>query len=439
VRVRVPLCPFIPRYKGNSFKMPNTAKKISESKWEIEIEIPVTETTEEMKRITAQYSSRAKVRGFRPGKAPEEIIKRMYYPDIKETLINSLVPKALNKELKDKNVIPVGQPIVSDLHFSEGEPLRFKAQIEVWPELHLPEYKNIRVEQRKASVTEKELKESLEELRLEAAQYIPVTDRGVVDEDYVVAEIKGHDTKTKRFLPTEKVVILAGHPENEEILNQKLLGLKSGDQSQFTIKYKKDHTNKKLAAREIQYDLKIESIKEKMVPEIDDDFAKDLGDYKNLKDLKTKLKDQLLQSKKNAQRREMAEEIVKKIAEKVPFELPESVVEHEYTAQLNRRLSAIPQQDLSMVDLESLKKDVRTRAIQNIKNHIILNKIAQQEKIEVTEEEITEEMKVMAKSHNVPLARVVESINKEDKKQELRDNLLLKKTVDFLVKSAIIE
>jgi trigger factor len=419
--------------------MPNTAKKISESKWEIEIEIPVTETTEEMKRITAQYSSRAKVRGFRPGKAPEEIIKRMYYPDIKETLINSLVPKALNKELKDKNVIPVGQPIVSDLHFSEGEPLRFKAQIEVWPELHLPEYKNIRVEQRKASVTEKELKESLEELRLEAAQYIPVTDRGVVDEDYVVAEIKGHDTKTKRFLPTEKVVILAGHPENEEILNQKLLGLKSGDQSQFTIKYKKDHTNKKLAAREIQYDLKIESIKEKMVPEIDDDFAKDLGDYKNLKDLKTKLKDQLLQSKKNAQRREMAEEIVKKIAEKVPFELPESVVEHEYTAQLNRRLSAIPQQDLSMVDLESLKKDVRTRAIQNIKNHIILNKIAQQEKIEVTEEEITEEMKVMAKSHNVPLARVVESINKEDKKQELRDNLLLKKTVDFLVKSAIIE
>jgi trigger factor len=419
--------------------MPNTAKKISESKWEIEIEIPVTETNEEMKRITAQYSSRAKVRGFRPGKAPEEIIKRMYYPDIKETLINSLVPKALNKELKDKNVIPVGQPIVSDLHFSEGEPLRFKAQIEVWPELHLPEYKNIRVEQRKASVTEKELKESLEELRLEAAQYIPVTDRGVVDEDYVVAEIKGHDTKTKRFLPTEKVVILAGHPENEEILNQKLLGLKSGDQSQFTIKYKKDHTNKKLAAREIQYDLKIESIKEKMVPEIDDDFAKDLGDYKNLKDLKTKLKDQLLQSKKNAQRREMAEEIVKKIAEKVPFELPESVVEHEYTAQLNRRLSAIPQQDLSMVDLESLKKDVRTRAIQNIKNHIILNKIAQQEKIEVTEEEITEEMKVMAKSHNVPLARVVESINKEDKKQELRDNLLLKKTVDFLVKSAIIE
>jgi len=419
--------------------MSNTAKKISECKWEIEIEIPVTETTEELKRITAQYSSRAKVRGFRPGKAPEDIIKRMYYPDIKEALINSLVPKALNKELKEKNIIPAVQPIVTDLHFSEGAPLRFKAQTEVWPELHLTEYKNIKVKKRKVSVTEKELKDTLEDLRLDAAQYTPVKDRGVADGDYVVAEIKGQDTKSKRFLPTEKVVILAGHQENEEALNQKLLGLKSGEQCRFTISYKKDHKNKKLAGREIDYDLKIESIKEKMLPEIDDDFAKDLGDYKNLKDLKTKLKVQLLESKKKVSRREMAEEIVKEIHRKMPFELPESVVEHEYTAQLNRRLSAIPQQNLSKVDMESLKKDVRERAIQNIKNQLILSKIAEEEKLEVTEEEITEEMKAMARSHNVPLARVVESINKEGKKQELKDNLLLKKTVDFLIKSAIIE
>lgn len=419
--------------------MSGTAKKIGQCKWELEIEIPVTETMDELKRITAQYTSRAKVRGFRPGKAPEEIIKRMYYPDIKEALINSLVPKALNKELKERNIIPVGQPIVTDLNFSEGEPLRFKAQTEVWPELNLPEYKNIRIKKRKASVTEKELKESLEGLRQNAAQYTPVKNRGVVDGDYVVAEIKGQDTKTKRFLPTEKVVILAGHLENEGVLNEKLLGLKSGEQSRFTIKYKKDHKNKKLAGREINYDLKIESIKEKMLPEIDDDFAKDLGDYKNLKDLKTKLKGQLLESKNKVSRREMAEEIVNEIHKKMPFELPESVVEHEYTTQLNRRLSAIPQQDLSKVDLESLKKDTRERAIQNIKNHLILSGIAEEEKLEVTEEEITDEMKAMARSHQVPLARVVESINKEGKKQELKDNLLLKKTVDFLIKSAIIE
>jgi len=419
--------------------MPNNIKKLSECKREIEIKIPATETMEEFRRIIAQYASRAKIRGFRPGKAPEEIIKRMYYPDIEATLINSIVPKALNKEFKDKNIVPVGQPIVSDLHFKEGEPFRFKAQIEVWPEIHLPEYKNIKVKERKASVTEKEVKESLEQLRVKSAQYIPIEGRGVVDGDYVVAEVKGQDTKTKRFLPTEKVVILAGHLENDDILNQNLLGLKEGEQSKFTICYKKDHQNKKLAGREIDYDLKIESIKEKKLPEIDDDFAKDLGNYKDLKDLKTKLKNQLLESKKGAQRREMAEDIVKKISEKMALELPETIVEQEVAAQLNRHFSALPQQALSKDELESLKKDVRERAVQNIKNHLILNKIAEAEKLRVSEEEMTEEMKAIAKSHNVSLARVVDSINKEGKREELRDNLLLKKTVDFLVKSAIIE
>jgi trigger factor len=419
--------------------MSNNIKKISECKREIEIEIPAKETTEEFKRIIVQYSSRAKIRGFRPGKAPEEIIKRMYYPDIEETLINSLVPKALNKELKDNNIVPVGQPIVSDLHFKEGEPFRFKAQIEVWPEIHLPEYKNIKVKKRKASVTEKEVEESLEQLRMKSAQYVPLKGRAVADGDYVVAEVKGQDAKTKRFLPTEKVVILAGHPENDEILNQNLLGLKEGEQSSFTIRYKKDHQNKKLAGREIDYDLKVESIKEKKLPEIDDDFAKDLGNYKNLKDLKTKLKDQLLESKKNAQKREMAEDIVRNISEKMLLELPETVVEQESVAYLNRHLSALHQPDLSEDDLESLKKDARERAVQNIKNHLILNKIAEAEQLSISEEEMTEEMKAIAKSHSVPLSRVVESINKEGKREELRNNLLLKKTVDFLAESAIIE
>lgn len=419
--------------------MPNSIKKLSECKREIEIEIPVTETMEEFKRIIAQYASRAKIRGFRPGKAPEEIIKRMYYPDIRETLINSIVPKALNKEFKDKNIVPLGQPIVNDLHFKEGEPFRFKAQIEVWPEFHLPEYKNIKVKERNASVTEKEVKESLEQLRAKSAQYIPIEGRGVIDGDYVVAEVKGQDTKTKRFLPTEKVVILAGHPENDDILNQSLLGLREGEQNKFTIRYQKDHQNKKLAGREIDYDLKIESIKEKRLPEIDDDFAKDLGNYKDLKDLKTKLKNQLLESKKGTQRREMAEDIVKKISEKMTLELPETIVEQEAATQLNRYLSSLPQQALSKDELESLKRDVRERAVQNIKNHLILNKIAEAEKLRVSEEEMTEEMKAIANSHNVPLARVVDSINKEGKREELRDNLLLKKTVDFLVESAIIE
>jgi trigger factor len=419
--------------------MSDIAKKNNKCKREIELEIPALEVKQEWDRVVTQYSSRAKIRGFRPGKAPKDMIKRMYYPDIQETLINNLVPRALNKELSEKKINPVGTPVISDLHFKEDEPLRFKATIEIFPEFSLPEYTGIKVQKKKSSVTEKEVKESLEELRVKSAQYIPAEERGVEDGDYVVAEVKGKNTKTKRFLPTEKVVILSGHQDNEETLNKKILGLKAGERTQFTISYKKEHENKKLAGQEIEYDLKVESIKEKKLPDIDDDFAKDLGDYKNLKDLKTKLKAQLSESKKSAQRREMTEEMLNKISDQISLDLPESVIEQEFKALLNRHLSSLPKHNLSKEALESIQEDIHKRAVQNIRNHLILSKIAEKEKLKVSEEEITEEMKVIAKTHNVPLARVIESITQEGQKEELKDNLLIRKTVDFLVKSAIIE
>ncbi len=419
--------------------MSDNIKIINDCKREIELEIPVSEVKKEWDRVIAQYSSKAKIRGFRQGKAPKDMIVRMYYPEIKETLINNLVPRALNKELTEKKINPVGHPVIEDLHFKEDEPLRFKASIEVWPEISLPPYTGIKIQKKKISVTQKDIQESLEELRLKAAQYVPIEGRGVKDGDYVVAEIKGRNCKTKRFLPTEKVVILAGHKENEEALNLNLIGLMPGEKTRFTISYKADHENKKLAGQEIEYDLKIESVKEKKLPDIDDDFAKDLGDYKNLEDLETKLKEQLRESKKGVQRREMAEEIIAEITSKISIPLPEAVIEQEAAEILKRQLSSLPRQNLSKEVVESLQETTRERAIRNIQNHLILNKIAEKEKIQISEEEIRDEMKAIAKVHNVSLERVIESFNREGQKEELKDTLLVRKTVDFLVNSAIIE
>jgi trigger factor len=419
--------------------MPEDIKKISECKKEIHIEIPAEEVIKEWENVVAQFVSRARIKGFRQGKAPKDMIKRMYYQDIRETLINNLVPPALNRKLTEEKIIPVGQPVISDLHFQESEPIRFEVTVETWPEIHLPEYKSIKVSKKKVSVGKKDIEDSLEELRVKSAQYIPAEGRGVREGDYVVVEIKGKNTRTKRSLPTEKVVVLAGHQDNEEMLNKNLLGLQQGEKAHFVIPYKNDHQNKKLAGQEIAYDLTVESIKEKKLPEINDDFAKDLGDYENLEKLKTQLKEQILASKKDAQRREMAEEIIGKIADQMSLELPESVIQHESNALLNRQLTTWPQQNLAEEALDSLRKDVRKRAVKNIQNHLILTKIAEKEKLQISEEEIKEEMKAIAQKHKVPLARVIESINQEGQKEEMKDNLLIRKTVDFLLKSAIIE
>jgi trigger factor len=420
--------------------MKSEIKILSDCKREIELEIETEEVTKEFERIVAQLSTRTKVPGFRPGKAPKNLIKQRFYPEIKDSLINSLVPKALNSEFKAQNLNPVGMPVINDLYFKEGEPLRIKAQFEILPAFKLPEYKKIKVKKKNISVLEQEINQSLEELQSRSAEYTPVDSRGVVDGDFVVVELKGRDTKTNKFLPTEKAVVLAGHPENEKALNQNLMGLKSGEECNFVLTYDKNDKNPKLAAKKIEYNLKVISIKEKKLPKIDNEFAKDHGEFESLEDLKKEIRNEIRAAKDKAAKMEMADEIVKKIYDNLNLCLPETLVEQEYVAILKRHIAHQPQQqELIKEDLEKLKNEARIKAEQNIKNHLILKKIAEQENIDVSEEEIDEELKAIAKVNKVPLAQVVETVNKEGKREDLRTNLLFKKTVDFLVKNAIIE
>jgi trigger factor len=419
--------------------MKSNIKILSGCKREIELDIEADEVTKEFERIVTQFSSRAKIPGFRPGKAPRDIIKQRFYSEIKESLFNSLVPKALSAELKTQNLNPVGMPVVNDLHFKEGQPLHLKAQFEVWPEFNLPGYKKIKVKNKKISVTDQEINQSLEELRLRSAQYIPVEGRGVQEEDYVVAELKGKDLKTKKFLPQEKVVILAGHAENEELLNKKLIGSMSGEEKTFTLDYDKNHQNKKLAGKKIEHNLKVISIKEKKLPALDDEFAKELGEFETFKDLKEKIKKEIISSKEKAAKQDMAEEIIKKISDKLSIGLPEVLVEQEYMAIMRRLLSSPTQQDIKKEDLEQLKSEGKKKAEHSLKNHLILKKIAEKENLKVSDQEMHEHFKEIAKANNVPLAQIVDSVNKEGKREELRSSILFNKTVDFLVEHAIIE
>jgi trigger factor len=419
--------------------MKSNIKILSGCKREIELDIEADEVTKEFERIVTQFSSRAKIPGFRPGKAPRDIIKQRFYSEIKESLFNSLIPKALSGELKTQNLNPVGMPVVDDLHFKEGQPLHLKAKFEVWPEFNLPGYKKIKVKNKKVSVTDQEINQALEELRLRSAQYIPVEGRGVQKEDYVVAEMKGKDLKTKKFFPQEKVVILAGHAENEELLNKKLIGSMPGEEKKFALDYDKNHQNKKLAGKKIEHNIKVISIKEKKLPALNDEFAKELGEFESFKDLKEKIKKEIISSKEKAAKQDMAEEIIKKISDKLSIGLPEVLVEQEYMAIMRRLLSSSTQQNIKKEDLEQLKSEGKKKAEQSLKNHLILKKIAEQENLKVSDQEMHEHFKKIAKANNVPLAQIVDSVNKEGKREELRSSVLFNKTVDFLVEHAIIE
>jgi trigger factor len=410
----------------------------SSSRRELEVEVAADETAREFERVLRDYASRARLDGFRRGKAPKDMVKRLFYAEIKDAVIEALAPRALREGLRSENIKPVSTPVIREISFREGEPFRFKALVEVLPEFQLPSYKKIKVAKREVKVEEAEIDRSVEELRQKSAEYVPVEGRGVADGDYVVVEWRGQDVKTTRFLPTEKVLVLAGHPDNDKQLNETLLGLKPHEETRrFTISYPADHPQKKLAGRSVEYDVKVVSIKEKKVPEVNDEWAKDLGEFDNLTALREKIRSELRKNKEESARREMGDEILKELLVGITLEVPEALVEEETRSLLSRWASSLPRQ-IPADQVEEMKKRAKDQAEHNVKESLILSRIAEQEKLEVGDEEIEEEIKSMAKRNNVPLAQLIENINQEGQREDLRHSLRLRKTIDFLLDNAVV-
>ena len=412
--------------------------ELSPSKRELTMEVPAVEVDREYEASLQQFRQRAKVKGFRAGMAPEGVVRQMYDADIKESVLNSLAPRAVGRELAAHQIHPVSTPVITDIALEEGKPLRIKAEFEVWPDFQLPKYKGLKVKSKKAAVTDKDVSESLEDLRERSAQYVPVEDRSVRQDDYVMAHIQGRDTKTRRLLPSEKVFVLTGHPDNEAALNENLLGMGIEEEKDFKVAYPKDHPKKRVAGKEIEYHLKVVSIKEKKLPDLDDSFAKDMGKFEDLAALKAEIRTQLEQSGEQQSKRDLSEEIIRMVADAAEVELPDSLVRQETLTQLQRIVQSQGQAATKLEDPSKLEEEARQKAAQIVKNHLILMRIAQNEKLEVTEEEMTDEYKKLAEANRVPLAQVVDAMNRDDRKAEMRQNLLLRKTVDFLVEHAIM-
>ncbi|HEX2695997.1 MAG TPA: trigger factor, partial [Acidobacteriota bacterium] len=362
-----------------------------------------------------------------------------FLDEIRKDAADSLVPKAFEEEMKAAGLRPASVPVIRDAHYEDDGTLHAVVDFEVMPEFALPAYAGIRLERREPAVEDTELEAALEDLRQRAAEYIPAEGRGAADGDYVVIEVQGRDLKTKKAFPLEKAVVLAGHAGNEAFLNENLPGMKPGEEKAFKVAHPAGHPNKKLAGKDVEYRLKVQSVKEKKLPPLDDDLARTVGDFKSLDELKDKLRERLLASKRASDRNRMASDLLVKISPGVEVELPESLVAEETRAVLKRILSAYPQTRLGEEQARGLATEGRKQAEQNIRNNLVLSRIAEKEGIAVTEPEVEEEMKRLAEANQVPLARVVETVNKEGRRGDIEETLLFGKTIDFLLGQAIIE
>lgn len=411
---------------------------VSPSRKEIELEIPLDEVLKEYEKILGEYAGKVKLSGFRQGHAPRDMVRNLFDHDIKHDVYDSLIPRVLEEELSGLRLNPVNVPVLRDLKHEEGQPLRCTAAFEVLPDFELPDYRTIQVPGQTSEVGEEDVDKILEDIRARAAEYVPVEGRGVGHGDYAVVEMQGRDRRTNRLLPVEKAVVLAGHAENEPALNEKITGMKAGEEAAFEVAYPKDNPNRRVAGKDIAYRLKVREVKEKKVPELNDEFARTVGTPEGLKDLREKVRKELVEARDKAGRNETASAVLAEVAKRVSLELPESVVEQESLAVLKRFLSASRDRRISPEALEGLKVQARRQAEDHLKNHLILEKIAEKEGFGVTEEEIQAEIRDLARVNHVSEPYLADMLKRKERREELIETLLFRKTVDFLVKTAII-
>ena len=412
---------------------------VSPSRKEIALEIPDEEFRQEYEKVLGEYVAKAKLDGFRRGRAPREQVRSLFDHDITHDVYDALIPRVLEEELRLLGLDPVNVPVLKDLTHEAGQPLKCTATFEVLPEFELPDYRSVKVKKPKAEVADEDVAKALEEIRARAAEYIPVEGRGVRGGDYAVVEMQGRDKATKRLLPVEKAVVLAGHADNEPALNEKLDGMTPGEERAFEVSYPKDHRNRRVAGKDVVYSLKVREIKVKQLPALDDEFAKSLGVAEGLEALREKVRKELLDGRERSARNDAASEVLNAIADKIALELPESVVEQESLAVLRRMLQAAGDRRIAPEAFEGLKAEARKQAIDHLRNHLILEKIAKKEGLAVGEEELQAEIRALAQANRVSEAALGDLVRRDEhRREEIMESLLFRKAVDFLMKIAIM-
>jgi RpiB/LacA/LacB family sugar-phosphate isomerase len=252
----------------------------------LEISIPVQEVEAETSRVTEDVQKRARLRGFRPGKAPISIIRKEFGGDIRQRVLESLIPKHLEKEFETSNLNVVGQPDIKDVHFHDGEPLRFTAEFEVVPEIELGEYQGVEVPYQDPEVSDEDVEKRLNEIREQKAQYVNVDPRPIEKGDFAVVSLESVAGVEGEPVRQDEMVLEVGGADTFEAFTENLLGLTPGDEKEFEVEYPEEYAAKRLAGKKVTFHATVKGIRRKELPDANDELAQELGDYRDLAELK---------------------------------------------------------------------------------------------------------------------------------------------------------
>ncbi len=425
---------------------------------ELVIDVPADEVAAAFRKVAANYRKYAKIPGFRAGKVPESIIRRRFAAEIRKEVIDSLLPEHFNKGVNELNLRPVGQPQVTDLTLDEGGPLHAKAVFEILPAFSIDGYKDVKVDKPSAEVTDEEFNHELGHLRDSRATIEPVEeDRSLQDGDWAEITYKGQiqaapadpstETQTEGSAESqpaesepiggENTLVEIGGKDTVEAFTNSLRGAKPGQELKLEVIYPADYAENKLAGKTVAYDVEVKAIKKRILPELSDDFAKELGHYESYADLEKSVRDYLEARKRRNVEAETKDHLFAAIAERFSFPVPESLVQDQIDIRLERGLRALASQGMQpeqmrKLDFTRLRTAQRDSAVAEVKTNILLDRIAGEENITVSDEDLDKELQIVSIQSREPLDALKVRLTKDGGLARIREQLKRDKTASIL-------
>ena len=410
-------------------------------KREISVEIPAEEVTRETETIVQKYQKVARLPGFRRGHVPASIIRQRFKEDLKSDVVEALVPRYFRKEAEKLGMIPVSQPRVTDLHIHEGEPLRFKASFEIMPEIKVEGYKELRADKPEIVVKDEEVEEALSNVREQHATFTSVEGRPLADGDFAQSSMDGRpkdDDGTAKPVHMDEVLIEIGGKNTVPEFTANLRGANAGEEREFDVSYPADASDKRLAGKTFIYTVKVHAIKQKSLPELNDEFAKELGEFTSLDQVRKQIRENMLAERRHAAERDAKDKLVAELVKRNDFEVPESLVDRQIDIRLERGLrralaaQGMKMEDMKKMDLPRLRAGQRDQAVQDVKSSLLLERIADLEKIEVGEDEVNHELEALAAQSKQTLEAVRARLTQDGGLDRIRNRIRSEKTLDFL-------
>ncbi len=414
---------------------------------EIDLEIPAENVQKATEKVARDIARIARIPGFRPGKAPVTLVRRRFAEDIQGEVVQSLVPEYLEKALDEKKLVPVTRPEVDKVEFKEGEPLRVHAVFEVLPEFELGDYKNLQVQVDEIEIGDAQVDKTLEEMRERAATFVPVEGRPAKDGDSVLIKLMGTPAGGGDPVRAENVLVPLGAEETLASFTENLRGATAGETRQFEAKYPDDYPDPKLAGKTYNYSVDVQGIKEKKLPELNDEFVKDTAGGQEgvttLDELRKKLRESLDAAKEERQKAQAHEKILEALVKQHDFPVPEALIEGQMDTRLERVVRSLAAQGVDPravnVDWTALRRQQRDRSVADVKAELLLDRIATAENIDVTDADVEKEVAALAERSGESAIALRARLTKQGALDRMKSKLRSDRTIDWLYRTARIE